>query len=155
MAALDVSVAVSHSIAAHDLAEKGRFARAVEKYALAAKAARALGAPDCLVVANAQARRPHLLVPRAPRPLTCQRHAQIREADTLQAAAQSETPERAYALRHRALVELTPPAMELVERRRLADTLLYGKCAPHEVEWSRQLLAAAGLCAASKVTLGR
>ena len=67
MAALDVSVAVAHSSAAHDLAGKGRFARAVEKYALAANAGLALGAPDCLVVANAQARHPHRLVSRAVR----------------------------------------------------------------------------------------
>ena len=31
--------------------------------------------------------------------------------------------------------------MALLERRRLADTLLPGKCAPHEVEWNRQMYA--------------
>ena len=33
---------------------------------------------------------------------------------------------------------LLPAAIEVLERRRLAGTLLYGKCAPHEVEWARQ-----------------
>jgi hypothetical protein len=40
----------------------------------------------------------------------------------------------------------------VVERRRCAGTLLQGKCAPHEVEWSRQLWeAAGGGCPASRV----
>ena len=34
--------------------------------------------------------------------------------------------------------------MALVERRRLAGTLLYGRCAPHEVDWSRQIWEAFG-----------
>ena len=55
-AALDVSAAVSFSVTASELASKGRFARAAEKFALAAEAAGALGAPDCLVVAQTQAR---------------------------------------------------------------------------------------------------
>ena len=42
----------------------------------------------------------------------------------------------------RAFIELLPPVMALVERRRLAGTLLYGNCAPHEVEWSRQIWTA-------------
>jgi len=54
-AALDVSAAVSFSATAHELACKGRFARAAEKFALAVEAARALGAPDCLVVVHTQA----------------------------------------------------------------------------------------------------
>jgi hypothetical protein len=48
-------------------------------------------------------------------------------------AANSEPPERAHALRRRIFTELLPPVMALLERRRCADTLLYGKCAPHEV----------------------
>jgi hypothetical protein len=66
-AALDVSAVVAYSAAAAELMDKGRFARAADKYTLAAAAARALGAPDCLVVASAQARRPHCLALRAPR----------------------------------------------------------------------------------------
>jgi hypothetical protein len=66
-AALDVSAVVSHTAAADELVCKGRFARAAEKYALAADAARALGAPDCLVVASSQVRRLQFMVPRAHR----------------------------------------------------------------------------------------
>ena len=76
--------------------------------------------------------------------LTCCRRAQIREAEVLLALAISETFERAHALRLRALVELLPPLLALLERRRLAGTLLYGKCAPHEVDWHRQFTASAG-----------
>ena len=68
-------------------------------------------------------------------------------------AAQSETAERAHALRHRALVELLPSVMAVVERRRLAGTLLYGKIAPHEVEWHRQHHAPAGKCDATMAGL--
>ena len=43
--------------------------------------------------------------------------------------------------------------MALVVRRRCADTLLYGKCAPHEVEWLRQVLAASHVGAPSRTEL--
>jgi hypothetical protein len=65
--ALDVSAAVAHGIAAYELLVKGRFARSAEKWAKAAQAARALGAPDCLVVATAQVRRWCHLALRAPK----------------------------------------------------------------------------------------
>ena len=55
-AALDVSVAVAHTLAANELLGKGRFARSAEQWGRAAEAARALGAPDCLVMAYTQAR---------------------------------------------------------------------------------------------------
>jgi hypothetical protein len=67
----------------------------------------------------------------------------------LLSAVDYEPAERARAIRHRAFVEFVPPLMAVVERCRLADTLLYGKCAPHEVEWSRQLWLASGGFAAS------
>jgi hypothetical protein len=54
--ALDVRTAVAHGVAAYELLLKGRFARSAEKWGQAAQAARALGAPDCLVVADAQVR---------------------------------------------------------------------------------------------------
>jgi hypothetical protein len=60
----------------------------------------------------------------------------------LVAAACSEPLERAREMCRRAFIELLPPVMALVERRRLAGTLLYGKCVPHEVEWSRQIWTA-------------
>ena len=37
-----------------------------------------------------------------------------------------------------ALKTLLPAAMEVLERRRVAGTLLYGKCAPHEEQWADQ-----------------
>jgi len=149
-AALNISAIVSLSVAAQELLLKGRFARSAEKFALAAEAARALGAPDCLVVAHAQARRPRCLAPRAPGALTCRRGAQLRQAEMLLSAADLETPERKYALRHRVFMELLPPLMAVLERRRCADTLLYGKCAPHEMEWSSQYVAASpGRCSAT------
>lgn len=64
-AALDVSAVVAYSLAAYELTDKGRFARAAEEWGRAAEAARALGAPDCLVVAFTQARRLHGLAPHA------------------------------------------------------------------------------------------
>ena len=57
MAALDVSAAVAHGNAAMELLQKGRVVRAAEQWGKAAEAARALGAPDCLVMAYTQARR--------------------------------------------------------------------------------------------------
>ena len=42
--------------------------------------------------------------------------------------------------------------MDVLERRRVAGTLTYGTLAPHEVEWSRQLHAAAGICDARHVS---
>jgi hypothetical protein len=42
--------------------------------------------------------------------------------------------------------------MAVLERRRLTDTLLYGKCAPHEVEWRCQILASLTSDDASAVT---
>ena len=67
------------------------------------------------------------------------------------AANYTEMPERALALQQRAVAELLPPLLALLERRRLAGTLLYGKCAPHEVEFRRQFLIALGECDASKL----
>jgi hypothetical protein len=58
-AALDISAAAAHGLAAYELVQKGRYARAAEKWGKAVEAASALGAPDCLVVASAQARRCH------------------------------------------------------------------------------------------------
>jgi hypothetical protein len=73
------------------------------------------------------------------------RAAQAYQADALLAAALSEPPERAQTLRHRAYLELMPQAMAVLERRRLAGTLLPGKCALHEVEYARQVYVAAGV----------
>jgi hypothetical protein len=100
------------------------------------------------VVANTQARRAFCFAPSAPNDV----FAQIWQADALLAAAPSEPPERAQALQHRAYLELLPPMIALLERRRLAGTLLYGKCAPHEVEWWRQVAAAHMACPASVAT---
>ena len=77
--------------------------------------------------------------------------AQTYQANALIKSAQSEPPERAHALRQRAHLELLPPVLALLERRRLAGTLLPGKCAPHEIEWNRQMYAAVGATAAGDV----
>ena len=63
--ALDVSATVAYGTAADKLLTSGRFAGVAEKWGLAVEAGRALGAPDCLVVANAQARHLHQLAPLA------------------------------------------------------------------------------------------
>ena len=147
-AALDVNAVVSHCVAANKLSASGRFVRAAEQWGRAAEAARAFGAPDCLVVANAQARRSRHLAPLALiAPLadtlidadsvaSC---AQTFQASWLVCASELEPPDRALAVLNSALTTLLPDAMDVLERRRLAGTLLYGKCAPHEVEFARQL----------------
>jgi hypothetical protein len=66
-AALDVSAVVSLGVAAEKLQSLGRFVSASEKWGRAVEAARALGAPDCLVVADTQARRSRHLAPLAGR----------------------------------------------------------------------------------------
>ena len=52
-------------------------------------------------------------------------------------------------------MELLPPVLALLERRRLADTLLPGKCALHEVEWMRRLYAAAGATAEMSTSVNK
>ena len=88
-----------------------------------------------------------LAQPRAPRrqlaTLTRLARAQLFQARSLLFAAQQEQRDRALAQRSLAYRTLLPAAIEVLERRRLAGTLLYGKCAPHEVEWSRQFIAEA------------
>jgi hypothetical protein len=66
--------------------------------------------------------------------------AQVQQAWALLSAAATEPPERKRAQMSIAFTTLLPDAMEVLERRRLAGTLLYGKCAPHEVEWARQIV---------------
>jgi hypothetical protein len=46
--------------------------------------------------------------------------------------------------RFKLVMDLVPAAANVLERRRVAGTLLYGKCAPHEVEWSRLCMEACG-----------
>jgi hypothetical protein len=65
----------------------------------------------------------------------------VRQAWALVSGTVTETPERKRAQSSIAFTALLPAAMEVLERRRLAGTLLYGKCAPHEVEWSRRFLS--------------
>jgi hypothetical protein len=59
------------------------------------------------------------------------------QASTLvNAAQQLKEPDKARILR--TLAQL-PGVIDVLERRRMAGTLLFGKCAPHEVEWARRL----------------
>ncbi len=64
----------------------------------------------------------------------------MRQAWALLSAAVTEPPERKRAQMSVVFTTLLPDVMEVLERRRIAGTLLYGKCAPHEVEWARQIV---------------
>ncbi len=52
-----------------------------------------------------------------------------------------EPPERQRAQLSTVFRTLLPDATEVLERRRLAGTLLHGKCAPHEMLWTRQFVS--------------
>jgi len=60
--------------------------------------------------------------------------SQALQADSLYGHAEAETPSAAAALRHEAYT-LLPPVLASLERRRVAGTLLFGACLPHEVAW--------------------
>ena len=143
--ALDISAVVALGIAADKFTRLGRFAAAAEKWELAVEAARALGAPDCLVVVDAQARLLRYIAPLAHKPSLISVDADSLRAQMFQsfsaccAAQQLEPPDEAQALQ--SLGRKTPLSVviQVLERRRTAGTLLYGKCAPHEVQWARQL----------------
>ena len=100
--------------AALALERKGHFARAAEKYGAALDAARALGTqPDCLVVASLQLASVNVL--------TCIASGADSGADRAAAVA--------------TLFEQQNAAIETLQRRLAADTLLAGSCRPYEVAW--------------------
>jgi len=152
-AALDVSTVVAYSIAAFKhqntgwLARRRSLRRRRKRHARLARPT-ALSWP-LLRRVDAAASLPHIACRQA---FAINWLAQISEAHTLLAIALEEPPERALSLYRRAYLELLPPAMAVLERRRLTDTLLYGKCAPHEVEWRCQILASLTSDYASAVT---
>ena len=107
------------STKADKLREKGHIVRAAENYGRAAEAARALGA-DNLVEAHMQIRQCSLLGGYA-----------------LYAAHAATGADPRLCAAHRATyITLLSGAIAALERRRVAGTLLDGKCAAAEEAWS-------------------
>ena len=106
---------------ATELARKGHLLRAVENYGRAAEAARdALGADNLVTI--------YMLL----------QQAQLSGLYALAPDAPADTPTRAA---HRAAyVSLLSGALEALDRRRVAGTLLDGKCAAAEEAWHAALL---------------
>jgi hypothetical protein len=120
MAAVDISRVVALVNKAATLEQRGHWARAAEKFAEAITAAQALQQPDCLIVAHLQASR----------------------ADALLGHAQTAgVPEARQVELRSAFLELLPPAMASLERRKAAGTLLAGACRPYEEAWCAAKLA--------------
>ena len=102
---------------AHELADKGHVLRAAEKFGHAAEAARALGA-DNLVTVYMLLRRSNLL------------------GVYWWAATRSATADPCVLVAHRAeFIALLAGAVAVLEERRVADTLLEGKCTAAEEAW--------------------
>jgi len=111
---------------AAELAGKGHLLRAAENYKRAAEAARSLG-PDNLVVADMQRNQGHMLL----------NHAASVDNSTAEA--------RSVAASHRAeCVSLLSAVVAALERRRMADTLLEGKCTAAEEAWYAAVLRDVG-----------
>ena len=103
---------------ATELCKKGHVLRAAENYGRAAEAARALG-EDNLVVLHMQVRRANML-----------------SVYSTAVMVTSTTADPRVLAAHRAeCIALFSGAVEVLECRRLADTLLEGKCAPGEEVW--------------------
>ena len=105
---------------AEQLKLKGHLLRAAENFGRAAEVARALGA-DNLVTLRMQLRHGHLLLGHS----------------LLEPDASTDASNDARVLAQRAEgIALLFDAVEVLRRRRLADTLLPGKCAAAEEAWS-------------------
>jgi hypothetical protein len=120
MAAPDVSTVVALSNKALDLKMVGHTARELEYRQRALVAAQALGAPDCLIVAQL-----HLDIANWIQSKLQTIHA----ADGAQRAALLATA-----------VEHFSAAVATLQRRRAADTLLTGSCTAAEVAWTRRTM---------------
>ena len=103
---------------ADELARKGHVLRAAENYGRSAEAARALG-EDNLVVLHMRVLRGDMLLFHA-----------VCAADVVSADAHSLAAHRTEC------IALFSGATEVLERRRVAGTLLEGKCAAVEEAWS-------------------
>ena len=102
---------------AHDLSDKGHLLRAAENYGHAAEAARALGLDNLVTL-----------------------HFQLMQGNQLGATAMAALCVNAadpqnHAAHRAESIALFSGAIEALERRRVADTLLEGKCAAVEVAW--------------------
>jgi len=122
MASEDLASAHVFHRKAGELNNKGHLLRAAENYGRAAEAFRALDpAPDNLVAVEMQ---------------TCQAHMLLNHVVAVNAAAADARDAAASLLRHRAdCVALLSTAVAALERRRVAGTLLEGKCTAAEEAW--------------------
>jgi len=116
---------------AGELSEKGHLLRAAEYYSRAAGAARTLDSgPDNLVVADMQRNQGHMLF----------NYAMSVDNNTAEAHS-------AVASHRAESVSLLSTAMAVLERRRMTDTLLEGKCTVAEEAWLAAKLHEAGFSA--------
>jgi hypothetical protein len=60
------------------------------------------------------------------------------QAFAWEGAAQQLGPPSSQQAQRRLALTMLLPVMDVLERRRIAGTLLYGKCAPHEEQWLRR-----------------
>jgi hypothetical protein len=113
MAAFDLAMVVSLTVKAKELSEKGHFERCLEKWRAALVAVEAIGAEDCVLVAQFRTEVARVVFEREfKREGPCVSQATILQLlDTYAAAAAS------------------------LRRRRDAGTLLPGKCRPIEEQW--------------------
>ena len=105
---------------AGELSDKGHLLRAEENYGRAAEAARALGADNLAAL-----------------------HMQLRQSDMLLvffSSAPNAGDPVAYTAHRAQFIALLSGAVEALERRRGADTLLEGKCAAVEEAWRARRL---------------
>ena len=122
---------------AKDLEDKGHLLRSAEIYSRAAEAARALGL-DNLVVADMQRRQAHVLL----------NYAMAVDNSTAEA--------RSVVASHRTeCVSLLSTVVAALERRRMAGTLLEGKCTATEEAWSAAECTGAGFSADEAARLAK
>jgi len=116
---------------ANELEDKGHLLRAAENYSRAAEAARALApGPDNVVALDMQRSQAHVLLS----------HALAVDNSTAEA--------RLVVTSHRAeSVALLSTVVAAVERRRMAGTLLEGRCTAAEETWDAAMVTDAGLSA--------
>ena len=119
-----VTRVLAFSKKADELADNGHILRAAENYGRAAETARALG-EDNLMTLCMRLRKANMLLFYASRPLD---------------AADSDSDLCATAPHRAEFMALLSGAVEALERRRVAGTLLQGKCTAAEETWSAKEL---------------
>ena len=98
----------------YELSLKGHYARATEKYALAAECLLP-GPADCIIAASVRVKQANMLIDYA--------------------TASAARPADANVALRKAYFDLLPAAMDVLQRRKAAGTLLPGTCRPFEVAW--------------------